>query len=62
MTTTYLLRGDGKFTIYDLRSHNYDRLIKDAEPGHRLLVLFVDAENKQNYIKRFADLMMPFKR
>ncbi|XP_067947504.1 dnaJ homolog subfamily C member 16-like [Watersipora subatra] len=55
-------KSPGKFTVYDMRSHNYDKLITDSPPGYRLILLFVDEGNKKQYIKRFADLMMPFNR
>lgn len=51
-----------KFVIYDLRSHNYDKLIREALSGYRLILLFVDEESKQKLVRRFAELMMPFNR
>ena len=51
-----------KFVIYDLRNHNYNKLIREALSGYRFILLFVTEESKQRLVRRFAELMMPFNR
>ena len=49
-----------KFVVYDLRHHNFDKLIRNSPKAYRFLLLLVDQERKPQYLRRFADLCTPF--